>query len=402
LASNGAWNLQKGKFVTADTNQSVTFFVETKNGQLPNQLSAIDTISDSGGRRLAIYEYPYVDGQAVTDLGRKGERFTMNIKFFGSNYQELFKEFLQVCEQSGEKGTLTHPVRGAITARFLEWEHIHRYDEWNAVTIKAVWVEDNTDEIGSLNSLTSSPNSLLRGALQTLASVQSTIQEGIATVGNLIGLPASILNTLQGQLDSITSSFSSLLGQLAATFSSDAQLQSLMANAQSSGSVLNLNSGTVDATPSSPQAQLPPVFQVGFSEADQANIDAQLNSFIQASQITTQQALFNANSVRAGISEAIANIEAAMGNDGFALVLQYRILANQVQQATQGCIALTQSLIVQYTVPSPMSLRMVAYLNGLGTDRQNDIEALNPFLGSVNYIPAGTVVTVPAQWKPNT
>lgn len=396
LSSNGAWNLQKGKFVTADTNQEVTFFIEQKNGQYPGQYSAIDTINDNGGRRVAVYEYPYVDGQGLADLGRKGERFTMNIKFFGNNYQELFKQFLTVVEQSGEKGTLTHPVRGAFTCRFLDWEHIHRYDEWNAVTIKAVFIEDNTDEIGQLNTQVSSPNSLLRNALQTLASVQSTIQEGIATVGNLVALPTSILTGLQGQLLSVTSSFSALLGQLAATFSSDAQLQTLMANAEAAGSVLNLNTGTVEATPSTPQAQLPPVFQVGFSAADQANIENQLDAFVSGSQITTQQALFAANNVRSLISQAIASAEQNLGNDGFAIALQYRILANQVQSVTQGCIALAQSQVVQYTVPSPMSLRMVAYANGLSPDRQNDIESLNPYLGSVNYIPAGTIITVPA------
>ena len=95
------------------------FFVENKIGQLPGELSAVDTISDSGGRRLAVYEYPYVDGQAVQDLGRKGERFTFNIKFFGNNYQLLFKDFIERVSRSTETGTLNHPVRGSFQARSI-------------------------------------------------------------------------------------------------------------------------------------------------------------------------------------------------------------------------------------------------------------------------------------------
>src|SRR6478609_5693693 len=78
LPSKGAWNLQQGKFITSDG--------------------------------LAVYEYPYIDGQALKDLGRKGEKFVMNIKFFGDNYQGLFKDFIDTVAKGNKKGTLIHPV----------------------------------------------------------------------------------------------------------------------------------------------------------------------------------------------------------------------------------------------------------------------------------------------------
>lgn len=407
LPSQGIWNLQQGSFTIGSggsgiagaianvvAGQTVTFYVENAIGQFPGQTTAIDTINDSGGRRLAAYEYPYIDGTAYQDLGRRGEKFTMNIKFFGQNYQILFKNFIEVVTKSNKKGTLNHPVRGTFPARFLEWEFVHRHDEWNAVTIKAVFVEDDTDQISNLN-IFDSINSLLRNSLQVLSSVTSAITSALAEVVALKNLPASLLGSLRTALSGIASTISSLLGQFAATYSTDAQTQITFANATSVGGALNSNSGTTTASTANPTGQIPPVYQVGFSPADQANISNNLSSFINSNQITPQQALFGANQVRSQISAAIAQISAAFGNDGYSIVLQYRILAVQIQVVTQGAIASIQTQVTLYTVPFPMSLRMIAFINGLTTDQGNTIEALNPYLPSVNYIPAGTVVMVP-------
>lgn len=394
LPSQGLWNLQKGSFTTSDKGQTV-FFVENSIGQLPGELSAIDTISDSGGRRLAVYEYPYIDGQAIQDLGRKGEHFTFNIKFFGQNYQLMFKEFIENITKSNQKGTLNHPVRGSFPARFLEWEYIHRHDEWNSVTIKATFLEDDTDQISSLNLL-NDINSMLRNGLQVLSSVTSTITSGLAEIVAIKNLPSSILKNLQSQFKAITATVSSLFGQLGATYSSDAQLQTLFSTAVNLGNVLLTNGGVVTATTSNPTGQLPPVYQVGFSPADQTNITAQLSSFVNANQITPQQAMYQANQARSEISTAIQNINTELGNDGYSIVLQYRILAVQIQLVTQAAISSVQAQIKQYVVPRAMSLRMVAFLNGLTPDRQNDIEALNPYITSINYVEAGVILQVPS------
>ena len=408
LPSQGIWNLQQGSFTIGSggsgifgavanvfAGQTVTFYVENAIGQFPGQTTAMETINDNGSRRLAAYDYPYIDGTAYQDLGRKGERFTMNIKFFGQNYQILFKNFIEVVTKGNQKGTLNHPVRGTFPARFLEWEFVHRHDEWNAVTIKAVFVEDNTDQISNLN-IFDSINSVLRNSLQVLSSVSSAITTATAAIVAVKGLPASLATSLQASLASIAAQVSTLLGQFAATYSTDAQLQNTFANAVTTGGALNSNSGTTTTSTANPTGQIPPVYQVGFSPADQTNIANNLSSFVNSNQITPQQALFAANQARSQIAAAIAEINAQLGNEGYSVVLQYRILAVQIQTATQAAIASIQTQVTLYTVPFPMSLRMVAFLNGLSTDQGNTIEALNPYLPSVNYIPTGTVVQVPA------
>lgn len=388
--SQGEWNLNRGVYTTKDTPPvSVVFFYETKKGEDPSKRTAIDQITDSGGRRVAIYEYPYRDGQRASDIGRKGETFNFNIKFHGDNYQDKLNDFLQIVN-SGAGGTITHPVRGSLPVKFRDHEFIHRHDEWNAVTIRATFVEDNTDELAAANQSPSSQNSLLRSALQTLTNVQSAISDGIFTVGALLLLPNAILVAMKARLSSILGQFSRLMGQLAATFSTDAQLQNILSQASTvSGGVSNLTSGSTTA------GTLPPVYQVGFDPTTQAAILAQLQAFLAANQITPQQAVFLANQIRQAISAAITEVETTFGNHGYTIVVQYRGLAIAIQQAVEAAIATQQSLVKIYTVPYPMSLRMVAVLNALTVDDQNTIEALNPYLASVNYLVKGTQVTVP-------
>ena len=401
LPSRGLWNLQVGSFTVgqpaglggsisnaisnlgasvgnllggplSNSQQSVSFFVENNIGQMPGQTTALETVSDSGGRRLAVYEYPYIDGQMLVDLGRKGEKFSFNIKFFGDNYQTLFKSFIAVVTQSSQKGTLNHPVRGTFPARFLDWEYVHRHDEWNSVTIRATFLEDSTDSVTALNAF-DSINSVLRNALQVLSSVSGAITQALSTIIAIKNIPGNVLHALNTSLQGITSTISSLLGVFAATYSVDAELQTLMANAVKVGNVLNTNSGTVTSSTSNPTGQLPPVFQVGFSPADQANIASQLSNFVDANQITPQQAMYTANQARSQIADAIAQVNTELGNDGYAVVLQYRILAVQIQTVTQAALASIQTQVTLFKVPYHMSLRMVAYINGLSIDAQNQI-----------------------------
>ena len=395
--SQGQWNLARGVYTTKISNKSMIFFYEKKD-PIFTQHTAIDQITDSGGRRIAKYEYPYRDGQRLTDLGRKGETFTMNIKFHGLQYQTKLKEFLNVLVNSNEQAVVTHPVRGAVTARYSTHEFVHRYDEWNAVTIKVTFEEDNTDTLAQTNVQQASQDSAIRNALQNLVNAQATISADISAVSALLKLPSSIIAAMQLRLTSLTNQISGLIGQLGATFSSNTTIQGLAASAaKTTGGITSLSSGTATsvAAGTSVTSTLPPVFQVGFDATTQAAINTQLANFIAANTISPQQAVYYANQARAAISVAIAEINTNMGNSGYDIMVQYRGLAVSIQQAVEASLAASQSLVTIYTLQTPMSLRQVAFANGLTADDQNTIEALNPYLSSVNYIPAGTQVTVP-------
>jgi prophage DNA circulation protein len=393
-ASDGLWNLVEGSFTNDETGQTTTFyFVENDR---PDKATSISQINDGGSRRLAIYKYPYRDGQLVDDLGRDGETHTFEIKFFGQNYQTRLKEFIEEIVNRRASGKLSHPVRGVIPCRFSSWNFVHRHDEWNAVSIQATFVENNLGSAALVNAPPASPNMVLRTALQVLTDAQAAISEGIFRVSALLLLPDAIKASLKARADSLFGQVSRLLGQLAITFASDAHLRDLALRAQNEvNGFAGLDAGTT-TSPSGQPVTLPPVFQVGFTPADQQTMASQAAAFERAARVTPQQAVYSANQIRAGISTAIAEVREQLGNDGYEVELAYRGMAVQIQQAVESSISAATPAVIIFRVPSPMSLRMVAFLNGLSKDRQNDIEQLNPYLESVNWIREGTEIVVPA------
>lgn len=416
VPSKGQWNLSKGLY-TSSTGQQLVLYYEMRGSSPPkgnvapsdkvgetlvNQ-TGLDQITDSGGARLVTFEYPYVDGQRLKRLGRKGESYTFNLKFFGLAYQKKFQDFKNIVGRDPGTGSLLHPVlstiQGAIPVQLDTFEVIHRHDEWNAVTIRATFKEDNTNEISSLNLPQASPDSALRSGLQALVDAQTLVSQGLSDATALLLLPGSIKAAFQARLTTIVNQTSQLLGQLAATFSSNASLQSLASQAKTvATSMPQLNAGTITTVVggSTVTSKLPPVFQVGFDTASQASIVAQIQSFVNSNTVTPAQAVFATNQIRKLVSAEIASAESTFGNAGYAVMLQYRGLAVALQTAVESALASTQTLVKVYTVPVNMSMRKIAQNNGLTPDRQNDIAALNPDLSSINYVLKGSQVLVPA------
>lgn len=391
--SKGEWNLSRGIYISSE-GAIFAFFIEKRKGENKQAMTALEQTTDSSGRRLAVYEYPYIDGQRIDDLGRKGESYVLNIKFHGDQYQRLLQQFEQIVVNDSGGGTLVHPtlsaIRGNLSVKYQSHEAIHRYDEYNSVTLKVTFVEDNTGAI-ALRQLDAPPiDSILKSTLQTLVDAQAFIGNGIFEVGALLNLPGALINSMKTRLDSIIGQVSRLIGQVSATFSPSSNTASISAQAGQL-SVTTLNSGT-----STSGNTLPPVFQAGFDPTTQASINDQRNNFINANQVTSQQAVFTSNQNRTAISDAIKEMDLIMGNLGYDMVISYRELSVSIQEMIEVSITASRTKVKVYEIPSPMSLRQVAKNNGLNPDRQNDIEALNPGLPSVNYIPTGSKLLVPA------
>lgn len=424
--SAAKWNIQRclfqqlqgNKFGTnAATLKSVVMFYEVNgakaaSGQIAENYqskTALEQIEDKGGRRLAIYEYPYQDGQAVADLGRKGEEFSLNLKFWGLQYQTRFQDFVENVAKYNGPGQIIHPIRGVFPVKFKEWDFIHKHDEWNSVTIKAIFIEDNSlilqqqNKGGSQQKPSVSIDQSIRNALSTLSTVRAAISSAISDVTALLRLPGAIKNAFQLTAKSLTDQIAGLQAQFAATFSTNAQLNQVNAQAAAVGSnLLNINSGTIPSnTTSSNQgitttSVLPPVLQAGFDPSTSALLLEQITTFVNGSQVTTQQAIYAANQIRSGISQAIIDAEAQFGVYSFDIVFGYRQLAVMVQQLTEDCVSSVTPTIVQYTTPRAMSLRQIAFANNLTPEDQNAIANLNPFLPSINRVEKGTVVLVPS------
>lgn len=419
--STGKWNIQRCLFQQLSkgiVSKSIVLFYETP-GAKGNLKGTIDEnytsktflsdVNDKGGRRIARYKYPYKDGQALSDLGRMAESFTFNLKFGGLQYQTRFNDFITNVAKYNGDAQLVHPIRGIIPVKFVDWNFVHTNDEWNFVTIKAVFEEDNSVILKQINKgggqqqASVSIDQSIRNGLSKLSTYQAAVQSAISDATAILKLPGAIQSALKQRLSSITGAIAGFQAQLAATFSSNSSLNRVNAQAAQVGSnILNINSGTVNNTTTSNNngtattSTLPPVFQSGFDPTTDSLISSQLSSFINANQVTTQQAVFTANQIRSTISTAISEAETNLGIYSFDTIYAYRQMAVMVQEITESCVSSVTPEIVNYTLPVPMSLRQIAFANNLDPDRGNDIEALNPYIQSVNRVEAGTVVLVPA------
>src|ERR1700690_3680051 len=114
VPSKGEWNLGKGVYNNSEKLDTIFYYEKPAKGQSPAIKTALDTTTDTGGRRVAVYEYPYIDGQKTDDLGRKGETYVFNIKFFGVNYQQQLTFFIRNVVNDPGPGILTHPTLSPI------------------------------------------------------------------------------------------------------------------------------------------------------------------------------------------------------------------------------------------------------------------------------------------------
>ncbi|MEX3688853.1 DNA circularization protein [Paraburkholderia sp. BR14263] len=74
---------------------------------------------DTAKRGLAKHEYPYLDGADVEDLGRGPRDTHVTAVFWGDDYEERLKAFIDALDESGS-GELIHPVFGSIPKAQVE------------------------------------------------------------------------------------------------------------------------------------------------------------------------------------------------------------------------------------------------------------------------------------------
>lgn len=97
---------------------------------------------DSVQRDIASHEYPYLDGADVEDLGRKARQVSMKAVFFGHNYENKLKLFLDSALNQSGPGELIHPVFGSIKkAQLQDYRIAHDAESPDYCTVEMNFVE---------------------------------------------------------------------------------------------------------------------------------------------------------------------------------------------------------------------------------------------------------------------
>lgn len=343
--------------------------------------AALPRVTDDGGRRLAKYLTPYQDGQALDDLGRKPESFNCEILIHGDRYlsglSKLIAEF-----NKPPAGDLIHPVRGVIRVKAESWTLTHSHDSRKAVLISVVFTEAN-QIVGDIR-LSADPTS--KGALTKALEAFEKISQAIEAVQVAVRYGTNLRNNIINLLGNYKTSYALILGRANQTFNSgsSADIPNLLPVNQ--GGLLNPDGTSAGNTFPTTQDRL--------SAVPIENVE-------QATVLSVQDLTKQTNESRAELQTIIQSME-DLGDGQGALDFHDEILglketAVLLQKVIETGAVTSRAQVVDFTIPGPgpMTIREVAFANGISVQRVEEIDQLNPALLSVNCIEPGTLIRVP-------
>lgn len=374
LTGESEWLIQEGSYQASDSNAPVLFHVfETKTGYQ----AALPSITDTGGRRKVKYIYPYRDGQTTNDLGRKPLQFSFDVVFHGNNYLEAFKRVLNEMDRP-TPGKMIHPIMGTFQCVMEDYQVTHSNDQRKALTVRFTMVEHNYD-IGSLRDL--GEIKTFKKTLTDATTVFTFLDDAISAINNALNLPQLIKNSIVESIRVYSDRFGKILNKMNTLFNSGG----------STTDIPNLNptnaeDGSNDTFPTittDPLSNVPETVVSPTVIAAVAVDDAQKDIVISRNEMTDIIKTLSATNDGQGALDFFDQII----NLKQSIVLQ--------QEAFEAGVKSSKTRIVEFTVPREMSIREVAFLNGIPLDNISDLDIINPQLESVNLIAAGIVLKVP-------
>lgn len=373
------WLIQEGAYKSGITPSHIVVFhvfVSSKDYG-----GAVSQISDTGGRRKAKFEFPFLDGQLTADMGRMAETFAIEILIHGNNYLSAFNELMTVLNEP-VPGKLVHPVRGEITCAMESYELIHQESQRKSVAIRLNMTEHSIEPIQLLKA----PDNTAPGLLSKLTTAFKKIEDAINVVQGAVFLVQSTKLTIEAGLRDYQNGYSSVTGKMNATFNPGGNIPALLptqgGGLQNNSGAIVSNSTTNALAPTDPFASVP--LELLNAATQQAIAVDHIQNDISASRLSLVE---------------IISVLSATNNGQGALyfhdqIVSLRETANDLQLAFEAGKQSSQIHIIDYVTPQIMSIREVAYANGITPNDSSQIAVLNPDIESLNYIPKGTTVRV--------
>lgn len=434
MRDKAVWSIAEGTYKGGRKQARTVPFLVFKSRQ--DYQAAVPTITDTGGRRVQKFYFPYMDGQTTDDLGRRGEDFDIEILFFGPTYKVGMNRFMKECHDP-IPGTLEHPVRGTLRAKPIEMTLQHSHDTKNAVLIRCKFTEHNFETADFADILVIKT---AKSAIQAVIDALRKIGAAIAAVRQIVGILQSAVVALRQKIQEFYTAYQSLAVDAASAFGLTGLDVGAILPINTGGSVApaaggrtaggvnpGADPGTFGASASSNNTagaagltittggfvRVSNRFTTIMQPADPfANLPLELLSDVARQAIEQTQISRRVETIRAMVNEMAADIDAIMvllGSVAVASVGRAAAAANTLVDTKvtllDSCDAMAATLragkangrpvIINYTTPHAMSIREAAFLNGLKPQDGTDIAALNPSLESVNYIAKGATILVP-------
>lgn len=378
------WDLLESSYISANSvkagKKPVVFHV-FQSAQPYN--AAVASVNDSMGRRKVKYMFPYKDGQTTDDLGRRPQSFEFDVLIFGNNYKVGLQNLLNEINDP-TAGTLTHPIFGDIGCVCEDFELTHTNEKRKAVALRLKFIEHNFT-IQTLNDITLKDTST-KGALTKLAGAFTKFQNLVNAIEANVAAARTVKNQIKQALSDFQSQFGSTAATMNATFNGP--------NASDIPQLLPVNQGGLQTTSGSINSG---VTASVLSPSDPfAAIPIDQLSAATAIALATSDIIKKIQGLR-DQTTAIINSLKAVKNGGLTFhdnILDLKQTMIDLQDALERGIAQSNAKIIQYITPHDMSIREVAFANGVSIKDSSQIQLLNTQLLSVNLIPKGTSLNV--------
>lgn len=337
--------------------------------------AALSQIQDIGGRRKVKYKFPYKDGQTTDDLGRKPETFDLDVLIHGNSYMTGFTSLLLELDKP-TPGNLVHPIRGTIKVVPEDHQITHIHEKRKAVQLRLTFAEHNFT-IGDIRQF---KDTSVKGALARALDAFQTIDNAITNIIGVALFARSLKNQIQQGLTDYKNEFGQSLSDINNAFNQGSSVDIPTLLPVNQGGIVGNTFQTV-ASPSDKFQNLPITTQ-------QQSVAIAASKIVK--NVVSQQELL----------ESILQLIETGANGAGSLefyqdIVNLKETAILMQDALEKGIASSNASIVAYVTPRDMTIREVAFANGLSVDRVDDIDVLNPQLGSVNFIAKSTTVQVP-------
>lgn len=204
---------------------------------------------DSASRDIATYEYPYVDGGDVDDLGRKPRNLRMTVLFWGDDYDVRLQAFLAALDTRGS-AELIHPVFGSMTGmQCIEYQASHEAENVDYCVVEVVFIQGGLKlpffgsdfPLSKADIIFNQAQSALEKAQTAIDNILSPLRTAKKWMKKAKSLATTTLNmvtVLKGELTGFVSSTSDFVNYPKA-FMNDLQSALSLTSLQSKSSVSN-------------------------------------------------------------------------------------------------------------------------------------------------------------------
>lgn len=179
--------LQPGSF------RGIAFFTEQASG--------------TGGRRVAVHEYPLQEEHNAEDLGKAAGSQRLQVYVLGDDYDKLRDQLIDALDAPGP-GTLVHPYRGTqrVQIQTYDWSIYTRKGGYCSFTIEYVTAGKRLYPVASTANAT---------ALQTgCTSAATTMQSSFSETFSVASQPAFVADTAIDQVTAAADTLRALNGQI--------------------------------------------------------------------------------------------------------------------------------------------------------------------------------------------